>query len=680
MSWPARNVLLSIVLVALSCAHQESVPLPPPSTIRYQVIIADRVAGSQVTEVKETGELQVSSEFNDRGRGPKLTARIRLGSDGTPVLIDTSGHNYLKVKVEDHFAIEGRRATWSNALDSGERTLSGGSAFYISANGVPEEGALLASALLASADKKLAILPQGEARIEKLDELELHVGSQTRKVIQYSIEGLALEPRLLWLDEDRRYFAEVSAWLSIIREGWKESIPQLLAAGDRARSKRSEKMARSLGRPLAQSWAIRGGDVFDAEHERLLRDYSVLGSGNRITAIGPTASLAVPSGAEVIDAVGKTVLPGLWDMHTHIAESQAPLYVACGVTTVRDLANDIDSLADLRRRIDAREAIGPSIIPAGFLDGSGPYAGPTKVLVDTEAEARAAIDRYKQLNYPQIKIYSSIKPDLVPFIVKYSHGFGLRVSGHVPAGMNAEDAVRAGFDELQHVNFLFLNFLVDRSADTRTPLRFSAIAEHAAELDLGSPKVQAFITLLKERRIVVDPTVSVFEGMFAARAGQISPTYVSVASKLPPAIQRGLKQGGLGAGTDEQKSRAFAALLKMVGMLYRAGIPIVAGTDAALPGFVVHRELELYVQAGLPAPAVLRIATIGAAKVMKRDGESGSIAPGKQADVIIVDGNPAERISDIRKIKTVVEQGVLYDAKELEKLIGLASGSTAQSL
>jgi hypothetical protein len=367
-------------------------------------------------------------------------------------------------------------------------------------------------------------------------------------------------------------------------------------------------------------------------------------------------------------------------MHAHLFESQAPLYIACGVTTVRDLGNDIDSLSDLRRRIDAREAIGPSVIPAGFVDGSGPYAGPLKVLVDSEAEARAAIDRYKQLNYPQIKIYSSIKPELVPFIVKYSHGLGLRVSGHVPAGMNAEDAVRAGFDELQHMNFIFLNFLVDRSADTRTPLRFTALAEHAAELDLGSQRVQSFIGLLKERSIVVDPTLSTFEGLLAARTGEVSPTYASIASRLPPMTQRSLKGGGLAPAATEANSSAFAALLKMVRLLYRAGIPIVAGTDAVFPGFVVHRELELYVQAGLPAPAVLRIATLGAAKVMKRDRDSGSIAPGKQADLIIVDGNPAERISDIRKIKTVVKQGVLFDAKELEERIGLASGSTAVSL
>ena len=236
-----------------------------------------------------------------------------------------------------------------------------------------------------------------------------------------------------------------------------------------------------------------------------------------------------------------------------------------------------------------------------------------------------------------------------------------------------------GFENfVQHINFIFLNFLADRSADTRTPLRFTAIAEHAAELDLGSRRVQSFIALLKERSIVVDPTLSTFEGLLAARTGEVSPTYASIASRLPLMTQRSLKGGGLPAAAQANYS-AFAPLLKMVQLLYRAGIPIVAGTDAGLPGFVVHRELELYVQAGLPPTAVLRIATLGAAKVMKRDRESGSIAPGKQADIIIVDGNPAERISDIRKIKTVVKQGVVYDARELEERIGLASGSNAQS-
>jgi hypothetical protein len=509
-----------------------------------------------------------------------------------------------------------------------------------------------------------------------MEEVDIRAEGRAGKVTQYVIEGLGLEPATVWLDDERRFFAEVSAWSSIVREGWKESIPALLASEERGKAKRSEKMASALRRPLGQSWVIFGGNVFDAERGTMLRDYSVVGSGNKIIWVGPRAQLKIPSGAEMIEASGKAVLPGLWDMHAHLFESAAPLYVACGVTTVRDLANDIDVLTELRRRIDAGTAIGPSVVAAGFLDGSGPYAGPTKVLVDTEEEARAAIDRYAQLKYEQIKIYSSIKPELVPFIVKHSHGLGLRVSGHIPAGMNAEEAVRLGFDELQHVNFLFLNFVIDKTQDTRTPLRFTAVVEHGAGLDLHSPKVQAFIALLKERNTVIDPTVTAFEGMFTARSGQISPSYAGVASRLPPLTQRALMMGGLAVapGLEERKAPAFAALVKMVGLLYRAGVRIVAGTDAYLPGFVLYRELELYVEAGLPPSEVLRLATLGAAKIMKHDREKGSIEAGKQADLIIVDGNPAERITDIRRIRKVVQNGVIYDTAEVQRAIGLVPG------
>ncbi|HME91775.1 MAG TPA: hypothetical protein VKE49_10150, partial [Myxococcaceae bacterium] len=556
------------------------------------------MAGSQVTEINEDRERRISYEFNDRGRGPKLTVRVRVGSDGTPVLVESSGYNYWKTKVDDRFSLDGQRAIWRNGVDSGEKTISA-PAFYVATSSTPEQWALLARALLAAPDRKLALLPLGEARIEKGDELEVRAGGQARKVARYEIYGLGLEPFSIWLDEKGQFFADVSAWSALVLEGWKEVRSLLLESQERSTAIRSEKMASALARRLSPSWVIRGANVFDAEHGTMHRDYAIVGSGGRIDAVGPASRLKVPSGAEVIDASGKCVLPGLWDMHAHFFESQGPLYIASGVTTVRDLANDIDVLSDLRHRINEGKAIGPRVIPAGFLDGSGPYAGPTTVLVDTEEEARAAIDRYARLKYEQIKIYSSIKPEHVPFIVKHSHQLGLRVSGHVPAGMNAEEAVRMGFDELQHVNFLFLNFLVDKAADTRTPLRFTAIAEHAAELELDSPKVQSFIALLKQRNIVVDPTVSTFEDMLLARVGEISPTYASIAAKLPPLTRRGFLAGGLGVAPEieSRKQPAFEALLKMVAVLHRAGIPIVAGTDAPFPGFVLHRELELYVRA-----------------------------------------------------------------------------------
>src|SRR5262249_38668645 len=154
-------------------------------------------------------------------------------------------------------------------------------------------------------------------------------------------------------------------------------------------------------------------------------------------------------------------LPGLWDMHVHLSPNDGLLHLAAGVTSVRDLANDNDALLKMKHDFDAGTEIGPRVTMRGFMDGRGPYAGPTKVFVDTEAEARTAIDYYAKNGYDGVKVYSSLKPELVPFITKLAHEKGLRVSGHVPANMTAQQFVEAGADEIQHINMLFLNFFDD---------------------------------------------------------------------------------------------------------------------------------------------------------------------------------------------------------------------------
>ena len=170
---------------------------------------------------------------------------------------------------------------------------------------------------------------------------------------------------------------------------------------------------------------------------------------------------------------------------------------------------------------------------AGFLDGRGPYAGPTKVFADSEEEARKAIENYARLGYVQIKIYSSIKPELVPAITRMAHAKHLRVSGHVPAFMTAEQFVEDGADEIQHVNFLFLNFLFDTVKDTRTPARFTAVAENAAKFDFESKRFKDFVALLKAHHTVSDPTVAIFEDMFLGRPTTIAPSLEPVASGFP---------------------------------------------------------------------------------------------------------------------------------------------------
>jgi imidazolonepropionase-like amidohydrolase len=670
----ALALLVCVHLAFCSSSFAQS-PVPQSNdssnTTRYAVLMMGQPAGTETSTVTPSGERQITFEFNDRGRGPRLASRITLGADGVPTLIETKGNDYYKGPVDEHFSLSGGRASWKNKAEHEERAVAG-PAFYVSMDGSPEENALLAGALLAAPGGRLALLPGGEARIERVGELKVASKGQERTVTQYSISGLGFTPFPVWLDADRKLFASVSSWLSVIRAGWEESAPALLKAQDEQDASRDAALAKTLARHPQGALVIRDARLFDTETMTTRPHTTVVVKGNRIAEVGPDTKVKAPANAEVIDAGGRTLMPGLWDMHVHLFGGDGLMHMAAGVTSVRDMGNDTEQLQALKRKFDEGASIGPRVLASFLIDGRGPYTGPTKNLVDTEEEARAAVEKAASLGYVQMKIYSSIKPELVPKIVEMAHARGLRVSGHVPAFMSAEQFVRAGVDEIQHTNFLFLNFLFDTVKDTRTPVRFTSVAEHAAELDLQSAPVKSFIQLLRDRRIVLDPTVNIFEGMFTGRPGAVSPDFAAVADRMPPQIRRGLLSGGLPVpeGKDQRYRDSFQAMLRMIKALYDAGVPFVAGTDSTA-GFALHRELELYVAAGVPAPKVLQIATLGAARLMKRDGELGSIAPGKLADMILVDGDPSSRIGDIRRVTTVVKDGAVYQTSALYQAIGV---------
>ena len=662
---------LAALFAALAACLLAPASAPAQQETRYTVILVGNRAGSQTSTVRADGAREFAYEYNDRGRGPKYRTIIKLDAAGLPVSLDTSGNDYLKAPVAETYTFEGGVARWKNSAEAGEKKLAA-NAFYNSMNGAPEEFALLARALLKAPQGRLPLLPEGEASIQRTGGMTIKDGDKTRRVVSYEVSGLGFTPSTIWLDEDNSFFASVSAWLSVVREGFEASLPELLKKQDELEAGRASRLAHTLARKPAGPLAFKHANLFDSETGRTIPNTTVVVEGNRIKAVGPEGKVAVPKNAEVVDARGRTLMPGLWDMHVHIGPNDGLMHVAAGVTSVRDMGNDIDTLLALKAKIEAGEEIGPRITMAGLMDGRGPYAGPTKVLVDTEEEARAAVDNFARLGYVQIKIYSSIKPELVPILVKLAHEKGLRVSGHVPAFMNAEEFVRAGADEFQHINFFVLTFLFDEVKDTRTPVRFTAVADRAATIDLNSPRVRSFVELLKERKTVIDPTVNVFESMFTDRPGQLPTGYAAIAERLPPQVRRYLLAGGLPVpeGKDERYRESAKALLKMIKMLYDSGITLVAGTDAA-PGFALHRELELYAEAGIPANEVLRIATLGAARVAKRDGELGSIAPGKLADLILVEGDPTRRISDIRRVSLVVKDGAVYDPAALYKAIGV---------
>ena len=518
----------------------------------------------------------------------------------------------------------------------------------------------------------MALLPAGEASIKRADELNVGEGANKRHVTAYLIEGLGFSPSTVWMDDDKTFFASVDRFYSVVREGFESSVPKLLEKQEALASARTLNLARTLTRKPKQPVAITNANVFDSATGQSAPGSTVLIDGNKIRAVGKDGTVMIPAQAERIDAAGKALLPGLWDMHVHVSPNDGLLHLAAGVTSVRDLANDNDGLQKIKRDIESGADIGPRITMRGFMDGRGPYTGPTKVFVDTEAEARTAIDYYAKHGYDGIKVYSSIKPELVPTIIKLAHEKGLRVSGHVPAYMSAQQFVEAGADEIQHINMVFLNFFFDEVKDTRTPQRFIAVAERGATLDLNSERVRSFVRLLKDRKTVIDPTLAVFEGLFTDRPGKIADGYAAIADRLPPQVRRGFLAGGLPVpeGKDKVYRDSQLATLRMLKLLYDSGIPIVPGTDG-LAGFTLHRELELYAKAGISAPDVLRIATLGAARVAKRDQELGSITPGKLADLVLVEGDPAKRISDVRRTSLVIKDGAFYEPAALYKALGI---------
>jgi hypothetical protein len=662
-------LLLAIFVWLPVMASGSNLPVSTESTVQFKVLLKGKVVGSHVS-IRSGNEIKIHFEYSDRGRGPVLDSRIVLGPDGIPEHLQTTGNDYLKAPVEEVFSLSAGIAKWKNKAESGT-TAANGPAFYYSLNGSMEELGILAGALAHAEGKRLPLLPSGEASVEILGDVEIESNGMSRTLRHYEITGLDFLPVSVWLDESGSFFAFVDSWLSVIPEGWESTAETLLEVQKIRSIARERQWVTELADLPVDGLAITGARLFDADSAVIREGMTIFVVGDTIQAVGRDGSIKLPKGVRQIDAAGKTVLPGLWDMHTHLSAVDGPLNIAAGVTSIRDMANGIDSLLALKNRFDSGEAIGPRVRMAGILEGPGPFAAPTNVLVSTPTQAAEWVQKYAEMDYDQVKIYSSVKPELVKPIALRAHDLGLRVSGHIPAGMWAEDAVTGGYDEITHLNMFFLNFYKDVT-DTRTPARFTEVAKRGADLDFESDEVRAFIETLKIADVVVDPTVTVFESMFRDRPGQLSSSYAMIADRLPPQVRRTLSGGGLPVpeGMEGQFRLSFQRMLDAIKHLYEEGVTLVAGTDA-LTGFTLHRELELYVEAGIPAPEVLRIATLGSARVMGCDDELGSIVPGKLADLILVDGKPDEDIRDIRKVEKVIKNGVIHDSAALYAAVGV---------
>jgi cytosine/adenosine deaminase-related metal-dependent hydrolase len=661
----ARVALVIGMLAACAPSGSPRAPDGKARVLKYAVITSGRPSGEGEVRIEADGTRRTHFTFNDRGRGPDVTTELRVDAAGAPRYFRATGSAYEKQPIDERLDERDGKLVWSSAGETGEAPA--GSGFYVAQN--QDLGVELVRGVLRAPDRRIKLLPAGEVRLEADAIVEI----DGRKLHHVALVGIGFTPELVWLDDELELFASASSWISTVRDDGVALLPKLIAADQQWHAGRAGRLATELAhRPPAAGLAITHARLFDAERKTVIPDATVVIAGDRIVAVGD-ATTRPPAGAQVIDARGRTLLPGFWDMHVHLRATDGVLALASGVTTVRDLGNDADDLGARIARIAAGTELGPTVLRAGFIDGPGKLAGPIGVQAATADEARAAVQRYAELGCVQIKIYSSMAPDLVPVIARAAHERGLRVSGHVPTGMTAKQVVEAGFDELQHANFLFLQFLAGPDDDTRTQLRVTRVAERGGSLDLAGPEVSSFLDFLAAHRTVIDPTVAIYEGIFTSEPGDLNPILVPLRGRLPAQVERG---GGGPGGLDAPGGKravyraSYEAMLKMVKLAFDRGVTVVAGTDAG--GVAFPRELELYVKAGIPAPDVLALASFGAARVMGKDREAGSIAVGKRADLVLVDGDPTRDISAVRNTDVVIARGVVYDPAELLASAGIA--------
>ena len=670
--WSKRKFaafIIAVAVIALGLLGYQLLRLAPAfqpvSSAKHtdRILIQGNAAGTQTVERQADGAIRAEYSFNDRGRGDHIIATWKLDGAGVPIEYDGRGNDYMKAPIEEHFETKNGRASWKNRSEQGEQAITG-EAFYLPMNPPPELFGVLARALLKAPNHKLALLPAGEATIEQAN-------SGTTRLTEYRITGLGFSPQPIWLDHNGTS-ASVSPWFSVVPDGFETAIPQLLDAQQKTDAAWSERIARALAHIPRGDLVIRNARLFDPRDLRVTPATSVVVSGERIVRVAPDAEVKPPANAEIIDAHDQFLMPGLWDNHQHFSENDGALDLANGVTSARDMANDTETFLQRVARFDNGTELGPRVLKAGIIDGTGEFAGPTKMRVDSVEQAIKDVDWYADHDYAQIKIYSSIKPELVPIIADHAHARGLRVSGHVPAFMSAREFVDGGADEIQHLNFIVLNFLFPEVKETRNRDRFTKVAERAREFTPDKSEVGEFINFLKDHHTVLDPTINIFEALFCGDPGAITPGLEEIVPRFPPQVRRAMRSGALEVPPDKQAAYrdAFPAMLRLLTAIYDAGVTMIPGTDA-LAGYTLHHELELYARAGIAPAEVLRVATWTPALVMGVDKDRGVIAPGKLADMILVDADPTKNIRDINNITTVIKGGKVYDPVAIEKALGI---------
>lgn len=649
---------------------KEELLKPPADAVRYVVVSEAGQHGSQWRWQLADGRTAYRWSQELRGWITEMDQVTTFGPGGTIAALTVRGVTTSGDAAEE-FRVANGRASWKTANDSGEAPAGG---WYIPAGGVGIANAPLIDALAAAGDAGLDFLPSGKGRMI-FDAVQTIEGPGGPKKVQLAfVSGILPSPLPVWLDENKRYFADIS-YISVIPAGYEGALKQLRNAQEAATAKAVAGIAKRFLSPAAKAPVLFDNvQLFDADKGAFLPARAVLAQNGKIAAIGAAGSLKAPAGAQIIDGRGKTLVPGIWDSHLHIGDDWDVLSnMANGITSFRSPGTTFDRAVEAtKRRAEGSLLMGEPFISV-IIDKKDPLAAQGAEVVSSVDEAVAAVRRVKDAGLWGVKFYTSMNPAWIAPAAAEAHRLGLHVHGHVPATMKPSEAVAAGYDELTHLNFVVMESMPREVIDkANTRQRVEGPARYFKDVDLDGPVMSRFVADLAAKKTLVDPTIVIFEGMLTQDGGKPQPAYAPYMGIISPVLERSVFTAGgypLVEGlTRDDYRKSYSKMVELVGRLHKAGVPIVAGTDGW--GIELVRELEIYQQAGFSPAEAIQSATIVPARVVGADKRTGSIAVGKEADMVLVDGDPSTDLGALRRVVTVVSDGYVMDAGELRKAAG----------
>lgn len=682
-SFVLRRLLLSLLLLSVAGASALAQTPQPIESGKFRLHKFEQPIGEEsYTVTRDGGSLVVKStfEFTDRGRRVPLSAELRTASDLTPQKFNIKGSVSRFSTIDSSVEINGGIATIRE--DQTTRQVPDPKSFFFTISGYAPVAMQMMLVRYSNSHQfipwvprnyppqnlvnKLTILPGGEVTVESRGKDKIKIGDKEVELQRYSVSGLIWGRESLWFDSAQNLIAAVTIdaefdHFEALREGYEAALPIFVERAATDGMSSLAEIARRLSPERKGALAITGATLIDGNGGAPVSNVTVVIEGDRITAVGTPDKVKVPRGAKTIDARGKFLLPGLWEMHAHFEQVEwGPVYLAAGVTTVRDVGNEFEFITSVRDAIKAGRGLGPRLLLAGIVDGDSPTAWGL-IHANTPAEAHAVVAKYHAAGFQQIKIYSSVKPEIVKALCDEAHQLGMTVTGHIPNGMNAIQGVEAGMDQINHIQYI--------PGVLRSKGYKPIPGQPAPPLDYESPDARATIEFFKSHGTVIDPTMAIFEWSYH-NAGTPFANIEPGAAKLPRELAGAINNSGVPAAMASRGQAVVDQFMATLAALHRAGIPIVAGTDQVVPGHSLHRELELYVKAGFTPMEAIQAATLVPARVMKMASESGTIEKGKRADLIILDANPLDDISNIRTMKTVIAGGRAYQCPALWTSVG----------